>query len=145
MTGLLETSGVEADAWPNSFQKATSYFAAMDSLIYLKQNVSYRAVRLSPFVTVLLHPKDDRAIGIKIKGMRHLMERARATLASANITLTDSDVLQVMTILETAITANGDAWIEKADDERKQKLAAAAKKLAREAGSVPAAEFLVAA
>jgi hypothetical protein len=57
----------------------------MDCLIYLREDVSYRAVRLDQYRTVLLHPQEDRAVGVKLKGTRFFIEEARALLRTVGV------------------------------------------------------------
>lgn len=43
-------------------------FGAVLTRFGISEQVSYRAVRLDPYRTVLLHPQEDRPIGVKVKG-----------------------------------------------------------------------------
>lgn len=137
MTPFAEALGLaEPEGIPTTFQPIAGFFDAMDCLVYLKEDVSYRAVRLSPYVTVLIDPIEDlKAVGIKIKGVRVIIKRALAILHAAG--REDISELQVIAILETAFTASlGDEMMQEAEAERRKKYEAQARALAEEAGSV---------
>ena len=108
------------------FRAAAKYIAAMDCLIYLGEDVSYRAVRLDPYRTVLLHPQEDRPVGVKLKGMRFVAEKARAVLRSVGLDSTD---FKLITLWEMALTEDGEEIVAAADAERKRQYAAHARQL----------------
>lgn len=141
MAGL----GIEDSDWPDKFQKTSRYFPAFDCLIYLKQDCSYRAVRLSPLVTLLLHPKKDEGVGIKIKGARWVAEGVRAIVKGVGGEFSESNVMQVVALMEAALFAAGDQLITTAEDRRRERYVKLARKLAREAGDVPMSELKMAA
>ena len=144
MTDYMETHLQEfASSPPAEFVAAARYFEPMDCLLYLKEDCSYRAIRLSPAVTILLHPQEDRAVGVKVKGVRFLAESLRAVLASEGINFSDRQVIHLLAILEMAFAAGwGDAVIAEADAERHRQYAQRARELVAEA-TVPIAELPV--
>lgn len=71
MTGLLEQLAPEyAGGNVPKFVAGAKYDADMDFLLYLQEPLSYRADRVDAFLTLLWHPRDDRMIGVKLKGWR---------------------------------------------------------------------------
>jgi hypothetical protein len=141
MMELLKAVGIGRDEIPARFEATAGYFASMDCLIYLKQDCSYRAVRLSPFITVLLHPQDDKAVGIKVKGVRSLYEALRTFAKEQGLTFPAADFIELVALVEVAFSFGGEAALEKADDERRQRYEEPVKALARKAAPIPALQF----
>ena len=56
------------------FKTVTFVDHAMDQLIHLTTNESYRAQRIDEYLTILWAPNQMRIIGVKIKGFRSLFE-----------------------------------------------------------------------
>lgn len=83
----------------SKFAPVARYYSAMDLMLYVSEDCSYRASRIDAFLTVLLHPQDDRVVGIKLKGVRFLFERVKAILG-----LSDSEFLPLVRVLEVALT-----------------------------------------
>jgi len=83
----------------------------MDMMLYVSEDCSYRASRVDMFLTILLHPHEDRVVGIKLKGVRFLFERVKAILK-----LSDSDFLPLVAVLEVALTAALTASMTDASD-----------------------------
>jgi hypothetical protein len=100
------------------FVACARYYEPMDLLMYLEEDLSYRADRVDAFLTLLWHPHEDRAIGVKLKGFRFLFERARAILAAQNIQLGEAAFLSLVTALEIAMTALGSAVMAEAERKR---------------------------
>lgn len=100
------------------FIPCARYYEPMDMLLYLEEDVSYRADRVDVFLTLLWHPYEDRAIGVKLKGFRFLFERARAILAAQNVRLGEADFLSLVMALEIAMTALGSAVMAEAERKR---------------------------
>lgn len=62
---LLKSLGHAGQISP--FKAGASYFSAMDWLLYLAEDVPYRADAMIPgLIDVLWHPYEDRIVGIKI-------------------------------------------------------------------------------
>ena len=57
------------------FKPVARYERGIDHLVYVTEDVSYRADRVDDLLTVLLHPTEDRIVGVKLKGFRYLFER----------------------------------------------------------------------
>ena len=100
------------------FEPRALYYETMDFLLYLQEDVPYRADRIDQFLTLLWHPHEDRAIGVKIKGFRVLFDRVRAILNTKNINVSDGFV-PFVTAIEVAFTAGLGAMIT-LDAERKR-------------------------
>ena len=58
----------------SKFRATTWYDRYMDHLIYLKEDVSYRADRVDPALTLLWHPHEERLVGVKLKGIAGVFE-----------------------------------------------------------------------
>jgi len=65
-----------------AFEPCASYSEPMDQLIYLCEDVSYRADRVDQFLTILWHPHDERVIGIKLKGIRALFDGLQSIVSA---------------------------------------------------------------
>lgn len=126
------------------FRVEAKYIAPMDCLIYLREDCSYRAIRLDPFRTVLLHPAEDRAVGVKLKGVQFVLERLRAILKSAGVDL-PLDKVKFISLWETACTVHGDELVASADAERLKQYAKYAREMLETAGDVASSELPLAA
>ena len=124
------------------FLPSAKYIAPMDFLIYLREDCSYRAVRVDALRTVLLHPSEDRPVGVKLKGMRHLFERYRAILNSMKM---KTDNVSLWTLWETACGLDGDELTENADLDRRRQYAARAAQMLEKAAPIDATELPLAA
>lgn len=127
------------------FEPSAKYIASMDCLIYLREDCSYRAVRLNSYQTVFLHPQEDRPVGVKLKGLRYLHHRLQAILRAAK---GDADVRQVglVALWETALTAGGNEYVADAEQERQKMLARRAlEEIVERAPAVDIREFDLAA
>jgi hypothetical protein len=77
----------------------------MDILVYLEEDVPYRADRVDQFLTLLWHPYRDEAVGVKLKGFRFLFQRVQDFVESAGAKLDDSTFVPMVAALEVALTA----------------------------------------
>jgi hypothetical protein len=104
----------------------------------------YRAFRLNEYTTVLLHPYEDRPVGVKIKGVRFLYGRANAILKVLypdNMKEKQHDIALAM-LWEVALTATGERETAEAEAQRQKQLAERAKKeIVQQAGNVSTSEF----
>lgn len=135
MTSLIDALGLTKVEIPEAFAPRACFFEPMDCIVYLKEDVSYRAVRLSPHVTVLIDPYDqNKAVGVKIKGFRTIIERLAAILRAAGL---EYEEVELVAILETAYTVSlGDKAMREAEAERRVRYQDQVRKLAQEAGKV---------
>ncbi len=83
------------------FRPMARYFGPIDAMIYVRDDVSYRADRVDPFLTVLWHPTEDRLVGVKLKGFRFLFERLSAVAPEVST----NDFLPLVKALEIALAA----------------------------------------
>ncbi len=67
MEALMDAVGIDPDQPPTGLP-GVQHFASMDRLVYLEEDISYRARRVSPSFAVLLHPNEDRIIGFELDG-----------------------------------------------------------------------------
>lgn len=86
------------------FEPRARYYAPMDCVIYLKEDLSYRADRVDDYLTLLWHPHERRAIGIKIKGFRFLFERLRVICSAQNLDLPERAFVPLVAAVELAMT-----------------------------------------
>lgn len=126
MTTLADMWAPGSDDLLPAFEPLARYFAPMDCLIYLREDCSYRAVRLNSHTTVLLHPYEDRPVGVKLKGMRDLYERLKAILRS--LKADNVPMNSLIAYWELAYTEDGDEVINVAERERQRQLADRARK-----------------
>ena len=84
------------------FEPTAKYYHAMDFLLYLREDCSYVADRVDPFLTVLYHPHArSQIVGIKLKGFRFLFDQLRKVADDLN----DTDFLPVVKFIEMALVA----------------------------------------
>ena len=116
--GLLVEAGIRDRLLPGDFEPTAKYYHAMDFLLYLREDCSYVADRVDPFLTVLYHPDDQsRIVGIKLKGFRFLFDQFRKVVEQLN----DDHFLPVVKFIEMALVAGmAEAYIAK-NKERIQK------------------------
>lgn len=146
MNDLLRAFGQQVPGGSESFTPRAGYFSAMDCLIYLSEDISYQAVRLSPWITVLVDPARDCAVGVKIKGFRFVVEQLRAILVpiakDLGIQVSEPDYVALISILEVAFTASlGEQATTEAENERRKRWADQVRNLARNAEPISFAEL----
>jgi hypothetical protein len=133
-----------ADPWKPFHGEPLPEFAPGACLLYLRESCAYRAFRLNEYTTVLLHPYEDRPVGVKIKGVRFLYGRANAILKALypdNMKEKQHDIALAM-LWEVALTATGERETAEAEAERQKQLAERAKKeIVQQAGNVSTREF----
>jgi hypothetical protein len=81
------------------FKPIARYYESMDFLLYLNEDCSYRADRVSGFITVLLHPQEDRLVGLKLKGFKFLFNHLKN-----HSSLRENDFVPLIKVLELAFT-----------------------------------------
>lgn len=86
------------------FEPRALYYETMDFLLYLEEDLPYRADRVDQFLTLLWHPHEDRAIGVKIKGIRVVFDRIRAFLKTKNMDISGSRFMPFVSAIEMAFT-----------------------------------------
>jgi hypothetical protein len=112
------------------FIPCARYYETMDLLLYLEEDLSYRADRVDEFLTLLWHPQEDRAIGVKLKGFRFLFQRLKAALAAQNVQLGDGVFVSLVAALEVAMTSLS-AVMAQAERERREQSYERARQLLR--------------
>lgn len=132
--------GEAADAWqlPDAFRPGARYFSAMDCAIYLKEDCSYRAARVSRTLSLLLAPYDDAVVGVKIKGVRHLAENLFAILEDAGHPLEERDRVQLTALLRMAVVSDefAEQALSEAEVQRRQQLEKRAQEFLSKIGKV---------
>jgi hypothetical protein len=71
---LEEFEAFEKEAGPPGFVARLWYNPDGDCLVYKSQNVAVVAARVDDILTIYESAVDDKAIGFKIKGVKHLLQ-----------------------------------------------------------------------
>ena len=123
--GFMEAFGISAGSL-KPFCAAVKYFPAMDCAVYLKEDCSYRSARISKKLSLLLAPYEDRVVGVKIKGVQHLVEQLLSILDGR---ISDERRVQLGQLLKMALISEEEAEraMGEAEAERRKHLAARAK------------------
>ena len=119
-------ASAHASSGSDAYVPTAKYIPAMDCLIYLREDCSYRAVRLNQSLTVLLAPYEDRPVGVKFKGVREMYERLGSIARSLGVQ-GKMPPLRLVALWELAYTEDGEAHTEAAERERQRGLAKRAK------------------
>jgi hypothetical protein len=96
------------------YRAVPRYERGMDHLIYLTEDVSYRAEMMHRYLTVLLHPTKDDIVGIKIKGFRFIFERLRGVL-----NLKEADFVPLVRLMEMLVGAGLGDHVMEAEKQRR--------------------------
>jgi hypothetical protein len=91
------------------FKPCAHYYSAMDHVLYLREDVSYRAERVDRFLSLLRHPHEERLVGLKVEGWRSLSARLQCILRSAGAEVVDSGTVPLSAAVEMAMTAGAAA------------------------------------
>jgi hypothetical protein len=112
------------------FTPSARYYEPMDYILYLEADTAYRADRVDRFLTLLWHPYEERAIGVKLKGFRFIFERTREILHSQGVEIAQVEFVPLITAFEVAMTAGlGAAVMAVAERERFDEKYATAREL----------------
>lgn len=87
---------------------------SMDFILYLEDDLAYRADRVDSYLTVLWHPHDERIVGLKLKGFRYAFDGLKLD-ESAFVPL-------VRVVSELLMEGWARAIIDKYEEPRKQAL-----------------------
>ena len=127
------------------FEAGAHYYAPMDFVLYLTEDVPYRADRVDKFLTLLWHPYEERAVGVKLKGFRMMFERTRLILQTRGVTISNQEFEPLITVFEVLMTAGlGSAIVADAERKRLDERYEAARELIKDAHYNPR-ELLLAA
>ena len=103
--GMAETPPFKPAAW---------YYPEMDYVLFQREDCSYRAERVGPFLDLLWHPEEDRVVGIKLSSFRFLAGQARRIHD-----LQPMDPVPVATALEISLAGGMvESFMNKADQSR---------------------------
>jgi hypothetical protein len=69
MTSFMEQLSPSWDPDSAEFKPVARYYSAMDHILYLKEDCSYRADRVDEWLTLLWHPYKWELVGIKLKSV----------------------------------------------------------------------------
>jgi hypothetical protein len=119
-TSLANLKGLLPEGWEQrqltGFKPCARYFESMDDIVYLREDLPYRADRVDEFLTLLWHPDETRAIGVKIKGIRSLFRRLRAISEPLGTKLDERDFVPVVSLLELVISVKAGPAITEATE-----------------------------
>ncbi len=119
------------------FIPVARYQPAMDSLVYINEDCSYRADRVDIYLTLLWHPYEDRLVGIKLKGFKFVFEKLKSIMS-----LKDEDFLLLTKALELAMVGGAaEVIMRRAEKERIERKYKEACEFARDI-KVPSEELL---
>jgi hypothetical protein len=125
MNSLVDRLSNDGRPTAAEFKPMSRYSGPNDAMLYVREDVSYRADRVDPFLTILWHPSEWRLVGVKLKGFRFLFER----LLAIDPELKKGDFVDFVRALEFAFAAGlGEkltADLEKDARERDRKYAEA--------------------
>ena len=125
MTTITELWAGQCAYGDAEYEPTAKYIQSMDCLIYLREDCSYRAVRLNPQVTVLLAPYEDRPVGVKFKGVRQMYERLGSI--ARLLGLSGKPSISLVALWELAYSDDGDINTAVAERERQKQLAESAR------------------
>lgn len=94
---LLNESRNNPNAASEAFKPVARYYPALDFMLYLNEDCSYRADRVDAFLTVLWHPHKEHLVGIKLKGFKVMFNQLKKIAD-----LKDEHFLPLIKILELA-------------------------------------------
>jgi hypothetical protein len=107
------------------FVPVVFYHPEMDYLMYINEDCSYVADRISRFLTVLWHPSEPgKLIGLKLKGFRLMYERVRESAA-----LTDAEFPLFISWLSLALYRSAEELIDEHERRRLKEVSAIARKI----------------
>lgn len=122
LAGLSEVLSLDrGELSQGGFQACARYYEPMDFLLYLREDLPYRADRVDSFLTLLWHPHEERAIGVKLKGFRFLFQQLQAIVRAQGGALPENGFPTLMSAVEVAMTAGLGASVT-AGAERKRLL-----------------------
>ncbi len=106
LASLADLLGAEAmaDFEMEDFEACARYYEPMDCVIYLREDVAYRADRIDDFLTLLWHPHDDKAVGVKIKGFRSLFKTLSDVSSASGRPIPEAAFTPLMSAIEVAMT-----------------------------------------
>ncbi len=113
------------------FIPCARYIEPMDVVVYIQEDLAYRADRVDPFLTLLWHPHEQRAIGFKLKGFRWLFANLQEILKEQSVGLEEDSFLSMISAIQFAMVAGGGAMLEKMERDRLAEKYAEARRLAK--------------
>jgi hypothetical protein len=100
------------------FEACAHYYPAMDCVIFLQEDVPYRADRVDEFITILWRPDRDEVVGLKIKGFRFLFNAVSEILTAAGCHVSDTAFMPLISVVQTALQMRSATLLEKATETR---------------------------
>jgi hypothetical protein len=100
---LLEECG--ATPTGGQYTARARYSSAMDSIDYLADDCAYRSDRVDGWLTLFWHPVEERLVGLRVKGMRHIFVRASLAVETG---VSEESFASVIGILRLIVEAWGE-------------------------------------
>lgn len=133
-------SELYSEAPDGEFSPLVFYYPEMDYLMYIREDCSYRADRISRFLTVLWHPhEDDKIVGIKLKGFQKMFTQLKDLYA-----LEEEEFTDLLRWASFALYKSTEELIEEHEKQRLQKVRRRVEEIAKGV-VVPPAELAKAA
>lgn len=128
---MSELQALAPSGWtPAKFQPVATYFPAMDFAMYLNEDCSYREDRIDRGLTLLWHPYEDKAVGVRLKGFRAYYEFLRAHVADLDKKM---PFVSMVAALELSMrTGAGEAMMADAEAKRRREAYQKARELLME-------------
>jgi hypothetical protein len=101
-----------------TFVPVARYDGGMDHLIYQSEDVPYVADRVDPFLTLLWRRNEDRLVGIKLKGFRHMFNGMKTLLPDVR----EDAFLPLIECLKFAIVYNGEKILKELEKKHESRL-----------------------
>lgn len=129
MTNMFAPKGWSPSS--EEFQPVATYFPAMDFVLYLREDCAFREDRIDRTLTLLWHPQEERAVGVRLKGFRALYEFLRAHVPHLEEKLS---FVKLIAALEVGMrSGGGDALMKDAEAKRRREAYEKAKELLADA------------
>ena len=115
VTSFASLSDLSMPDWNSQerddFKACAHYYPPMDCVIYLRENLAYRADRVDEYLTLLWHPYETRAIGVKIKGFAKLFKTLQTVSRATGRDLPETAFHPLMKAIEAALTVQAGSFV----------------------------------
>lgn len=139
---LTELNGIQLKTGNRVFSPKARYYPALDFLMYLNKDCSYRADRVDSWLTLLLDPQEDVLVGLRLKGFKFLFERLKAIKGPQQHEISKWDWKDFISFLEVALTLHGEDLLKDISQDLKKKYADARQFAEKEKINIESSEDL---
>ncbi len=143
MNAILESLAPGWTPGHERFKPVARYYAAMDFLLYLKEDCSCVEDRIDSRLTLLWHPYERRAVGVRLKGFRALYQHLKTILANVDGEFEKKvPFVSLVALLEMALVSGaGDKIVHDAEKQRMHEGYQKARELLSTAPRMPLTEI----